>query len=77
MARMAYLRKPDGHKRGKAMTPRIMKQKYQMPTFPAFMPSPGEDRTTHDGFVNALQQECKSVNPRKQVCSYILVLDTH
>lgn len=68
MARMAYLRKPDGQKRGKPTIPRVMKQKYQMPTFPTFIPSPGEDRTTHDGFINALHQECKSVHPRKQVC---------
>ena len=68
MARMAYLRKPDGQKRGKPTIPRVMKQKYQMPTFPTFIPSPGEDRTTHDGFINALQLECKSVQPRKQVC---------
>ena len=67
MARMAYLRKPDGQKRGKPLTPRIMKQKYQMPNFPASIPSPGEDRATHDGFINALHHECKSVHPRKQV----------
>lgn len=67
MARMAYLRKPNGQKRGKPAMPRIMKQKYQMPNFPPFIPSPGEDRTSHDGFVNTLQDEYKTVYPRKQV----------
>ena len=71
--RMAYLRKPDGLKRGKPTsneetTPKLKKPHYQMPATSYVIPlEQGEDKASHDRHVKALQQECKTSRPNKQV----------
>ena len=70
---MAYLRKPDGQKRGKCdstnpETPTKLKKPYhQMPASPVIPLEDGEDRASHDKHIKTLQQECKNNPPCKQV----------
>lgn len=67
--RMAYLRKPDGQKRGKpriTLTPPTPVRPL-MPSSPVVLVSPGEDRPSHERHLKLLKRECKNVHPNKQV----------
>ena len=66
--RMAYLRKPDGLKRGKENkdgTPQKPKSR-MMPASPVVL-SDSEDRAAHDRHVKSLQRECRNIRPNKEV----------
>jgi hypothetical protein len=67
--RMAYLRKPDGEKRGKGKaTPTPSKPAPPlMPSSPVVLEPPGEDRASHERHLKCLKRECKMVHPNKQV----------
>ena len=68
---MAYLRKPDGEKRGKEKKSDSTPSKVahlQMPTSPPVTVASSEDRASHDRHVKALQRECRSIRQNKLVC---------
>lgn len=68
---MAYLRKPDGEKRGKekpGSTP-SKSARLQMPTSPPVTVVNSEDRASHDRHVKTLQRECRSIRQNKLVHS--------
>jgi len=48
-------------------TPRPRRRPQKMPSSPAFFPVFGKDRNTHNGDVEVLQQEYKSIHPTAQV----------
>ena len=66
---MAYLRKPDGHKRGKGnSTPTSSKPAQPlMPSFSVVLEPPGEDRASHERHLKCLKRECRLLHPNKQV----------
>ena len=68
--RMAYLRKPDGQKRGKENsihTPPSKSACPKMPASPCVVLVNSEDRAAHDRHVKALQRECRGFRQNKQV----------
>lgn len=80
--RMAYLRKPDGLKRGKeAASGTKAEAKPVRLQMPALIPSAvllplGEDKASHSRHLKLLQQECKNIHPNKQVrpCKHACIL---
>ena len=69
--RMAYLRKPDGHKRGKAQVTVAPSTRVRplMPSSPVMTVPPSEDRASHERHLKCLKRECKNVRPNKQVAT--------
>lgn len=65
---MAYLRKPDGQKRGKSATPKPQAPVHHlMPSSPAVVIPPTEDKASHERHIKYLKRECRNVRPNKQV----------
>ena len=72
---MAYLRKPDGQKRGKEKivtdSPPKLAEKTIMPTIHHQPSNNTEDKASHDRHIKYIQRECKSSRPKKKVITPI------
>ena len=76
--RMAYLRKPDGQKRGKGNPSPVaaVQRKPLMPLCQSLSPVAlvCEDKASHERHLKALKKEYKSLHPNKQVYSVTFFL---
>ena len=77
--RMAYLRKPDGQKRGKGKgtpSPVAVQRKPLMPLCQSLSPVAlvCEDKASHEQHLKALKKEYKFLHPNKQVYSVTIFL---
>jgi len=71
---MAYLRKPDGQKRGKAQMHVTSSTPVQplMPTSPVVTVPLSEDRASHERHLKCLKRESKSVRTFAPTSRYII-----